>query len=164
MLCDNWMMKSWWLGKGWTIKKWEGTNEGVSVAGLEGVFLLSVGIGVEMRERIGGAAERGVHGAVHLVQTRCHRLPLLRHRPNGNGNANLKTKWERGRWRWRKGMTYADVYEWKSHQVAYAWRILPTRHSSPLLPSMLFSPFSQLKMSLPIFVYNALYLKSKDCG
>jgi len=52
----------------------------VSFTGLEGEFLLIHGVRVEMREGVGGAAESWVHGAIHFVEARGHRLSLLRHR------------------------------------------------------------------------------------
>lgn len=55
--------------------------EGVPLAGLEGELLLGHGLGVELGEGIGGAAEAGVERAVGLVQPRCGvRLPLSGHR------------------------------------------------------------------------------------
>lgn len=57
------------------------TDEGVPLAGLEGELLLGHGLGVELGEGIGGAAEAGVERAVGLVQPRCGvRLPLSGHR------------------------------------------------------------------------------------
>lgn len=51
----------------------------MAFTGLEGEFLLIHGMGVEMGEGVGGAAEGGVHGAIHFVEARSHRLSLLRH-------------------------------------------------------------------------------------
>jgi hypothetical protein len=55
--------------------------EGVPLPGLEGELLLRHGLGVELGEGVGGAAEGGVERAVGLVQPRCgFRLPLPGHR------------------------------------------------------------------------------------
>lgn len=47
--------------------------------GLKGKLLLVHGLSVELRKRVSGAAEGGVHGPIHLVQAHRQRLPLLRH-------------------------------------------------------------------------------------
>lgn len=55
--------------------------EGVALAGLEGELLLGHGLGVELGEGVGGAAEGGVERPVGLVQPRRRvRLPLPGHR------------------------------------------------------------------------------------
>ena len=57
------------------------THVGVALAGLEGELLLGHGLGVELGEGVGGAAEGGVERAVGLVQPRRGiRLPLPGHR------------------------------------------------------------------------------------
>ena len=57
------------------------THVGVALAGLEGELLLGHGLGVELGEGVGGAAEGGVERAVGLVQARRGlRLPLPGHR------------------------------------------------------------------------------------
>jgi len=54
---------------------------GMALAGLEGELLLGHGLGVELGEGVGGAAEGGVERAVGLVQARRGlRLPLPGHR------------------------------------------------------------------------------------
>lgn len=60
--------------------KGEGSYESVAFTGMEGEFLVVHGVGVELRERIGGTAKRRVHAPIHLVQARRYRLSLLRHR------------------------------------------------------------------------------------
>lgn len=53
----------------------------VELAGVEGLLLLGDGLGVELGEGVGCAAEGGVERAVGLVQARRHlRLALPRHR------------------------------------------------------------------------------------
>ena len=51
----------------------------MAFTGLKGEFLLVHGLRVQLRERVRGAAERGVHRAIDLVQARGHGLPLLPH-------------------------------------------------------------------------------------
>lgn len=58
----------------------EDPHKGVALAGSEGQLLLAHGLGVELGEGIGGAAEGGVHGPIGLVQARGVGLPLLGHR------------------------------------------------------------------------------------
>lgn len=63
--------------------------EGVALAGLEGELLLGHGLGVELGEGVGGAAEGGVERAVGLVQPRRGiRLPLPGHRRRRRRRAN----------------------------------------------------------------------------
>lgn len=57
------------------------TYQCVELAGVEGLLLLGDGLGVELGEGVGCAAEGGVERAVGLVQARRHlRLALPRHR------------------------------------------------------------------------------------
>ncbi|RRT72672.1 hypothetical protein B296_00021411 [Ensete ventricosum] len=60
----------------------KGAYQGVALPGMEGDLLLRHGLGVDLRQRVGAAAEGRVDGAVHLVQPPRHRLrlPLLCHR------------------------------------------------------------------------------------
>ena len=63
------------MKRGWS------TDEGVELAGAEGAPLQRHGLGVEVGERVGGAAEGRVQRAVRLVHPRRRlRLPLPRHR------------------------------------------------------------------------------------
>ena len=57
----------------------EQANQRVTFTGLEGEALVVHGLGVELGEGVGGAAERRVHATIHLVQARGVGLPLLRH-------------------------------------------------------------------------------------
>jgi hypothetical protein len=57
----------------------ERANQRVTFTGLEGEALVVHGLGVELGEGVGGAAERRVHTTIHLVQARGVGLPLLRH-------------------------------------------------------------------------------------
>lgn len=57
------------------------TYQCVELAGVEGLLLLGDGLGVELGEGVGCAAEGGVERAVGLVQARSRlRLALSRHR------------------------------------------------------------------------------------
>lgn len=51
----------------------------MALAGLEGDFLLVHGLGVQLGERVGRAAEGGVERPIHLVKARRVRFPLPRH-------------------------------------------------------------------------------------
>jgi hypothetical protein len=57
----------------------ERANQRVTFTGLEGEALVVHGLGVELGEGVGGAAECRVHATIHLVQARGVGLPLLRH-------------------------------------------------------------------------------------
>lgn len=46
------------------------SNHAVALPGLEGELLLGHGVGEDLRERVRGAAERGVHRPIHLVEVR----------------------------------------------------------------------------------------------
>lgn len=69
------------------------THQGVAFTGLEGDALMAHGLGVEMGEGVGGAAEGAVERPVHFVQRRGGGFPLLRHRREGreNGSGFWKT-------------------------------------------------------------------------
>ena len=53
--------------------------QAVAFTSLKGELLLVHGVGVKLREGVRGAAKRGVHGSIDLVEAGGHRLPLLPH-------------------------------------------------------------------------------------
>lgn len=55
------------------------TYKGMAFASLEGELLVVHGLSVELRQGIGRAAKRGVHGPIDLVKACGDRLPLLPH-------------------------------------------------------------------------------------
>ncbi|RWV89724.1 hypothetical protein GW17_00048120 [Ensete ventricosum] len=52
----------------------------MALPGLVGYLLLVHGLRVQLRERVGGAAEGRIERAIHLVESRRLRFPLPRHR------------------------------------------------------------------------------------
>lgn len=57
-----------------------GPNQRMALPGLEGYLLLVHGLRVQLRERVGGAAEGRIQRAIHLIESRRLRFPLPRHR------------------------------------------------------------------------------------
>lgn len=102
-------------------RRGEGGDQSVAFTGLEGEFLLIHGMGVEMGEGVGGAAEGGVHGAIHFVEARSHRLSLLRHlnseaQPTQPSQRREKAEIGLGDWKVerkeRNTQTSGDIYIW----------------------------------------------------
>lgn len=56
----------------------------MTFAGLKAELLLVHGLGVELREGVGGAAESGVKGSIDLVKTCGIGFSLLRHWNSGS--------------------------------------------------------------------------------
>ncbi|KAL6984264.1 hypothetical protein U1Q18_017641, partial [Sarracenia purpurea var. burkii] len=53
--------------------------QSMTFTSLKGEFLLVHGLRIKLRERVRGAAKRGVHRPIDLVEARRHRFPLLPH-------------------------------------------------------------------------------------
>lgn len=58
----------------------------MAFTGLKGKLLLIHSLTIKLGKRIGSATKRRIHGSIHLIDTRCHRLPFLRHLNPHNNN------------------------------------------------------------------------------
>jgi len=68
----------------------------MTLASLEGEFLVIEGLHVKLRERIGSTTKRSVHGSINLIEGGGYGFSLLRHR-SGIGrrerSVNLVMEW-----------------------------------------------------------------------